>query len=243
MEIEVVKPAGREGLILAIDGLIDNAYCSELIIRLLDVWGKSRDGQTLGGVNYNAKTTADLHFSEVAFNELGIEWDETWAKLENHFAEALGLAVAIYKQEYRHLDDWLAVADTGFQVQRYSKMMGYYRPHVDSFPGSRVYDRVLGAVIYLNTVDFGGETNFPLHNAKIEARRGRIALFPATWTHPHESCVPITGDKWIISSFIVNADIEPPIRPMTMSQPEHDHHHDSEDHGHTHEPPPFVYNP
>lgn len=243
MQIEIVKPAGREGLIFVIDGLIERSKCHYLVMRLLDVWNKSHEGKTLGGVNYNAKTTSDLHFSEVAFNGLGIDWDSQWGDLEAHFAKALGLAVSIYKQEYRHLDDWLAVADTGFQVQKYEQMMGYYRPHVDSFPGSRVYDRVLGSVIYLNDVEFGGETNFPLHNVKIAPKAGRIALFPATWTHPHESCVPVTGDKWIISSFIINADIEPPIQPNEQAIPEHQHSHEHDDHSHTHEPPPFVYTP
>jgi hypothetical protein len=239
MQIEVTQPAGNEGLIFVVDGLIDPDLCDELLIRLDSVWSYSHDGKTLGGVDYGTKTTEDLHFSERAFIEAEMQWDSRWGELENHFATALGSAVAMYKQQYRHLDDWLSVADTGFQVQKYQKMFGYYRPHMDSFPGSMVHNRVLGSVTYLNTVDFGGETNFPLHNVKVQPKAGRIALFPAVWTHPHESCVPITGDKWIISSFIINADMVP---PQNFEHPEnHDHPHGEGDH--THEPPPFVYTP
>ena len=62
---------------------------------------------------------------------------------------------------------------------------------------------MLGAIIYLNTVETGGETYFREHDLKIPAKAGSIALFPAYWTHPHQGCVPISDDKWIVSTFVV----------------------------------------
>ncbi len=56
---------------------------------------------------------------------------------------------------------------------------------------------------------------------KVAPRAGRIALFPAVFTHPHESCVPITDDKWIISTFILN-----PESGSLNKIEEHPHHHD-----------------
>lgn len=233
MQIETMQPAGDCGLIMTLDGLIDESKCFNFIEKLKTVWDKSHLGKTLGGVNIESKTTEDIHVSEFAFRELGIAWDESWYSLEMHFADALISAVSIYKQNYRHLDSWIQVADTGFQVQKYSKNFGFYRPHVDSFPvlNSSINNRVLGCVIYLNDVEYGGETNFPLHSVKVKPKAGRIALFPASWTHPHESCVPITDDKWIISTFIVNdqwSNGQPP------SHPDDHTNNDSDDNVHTH---------
>jgi hypothetical protein len=95
-------------------------------------------------------------------------------------------------------------------------------------------------VIYLNDVEYGGETNFPLHEIAVTPKAGRIVFFPATWTHLHESRVPISSDKWIISSFINN------VQPMDVGsrQPIESTHHEHDDHEHDeqghHVPPPLI---
>jgi hypothetical protein len=90
-------------------------------------------------------------------------------------------------------------------------------------------------VIYLNDVEYGGETNFPLHEVAVTPKAGRIVFFPATWTHLHESRVPISSDKWIISSFINN------VQPMDVGsrKPIESTHHEHDDHEH-HEQPPLI---
>lgn len=234
MRIEVEKPAGNSGLIMVFDGLLDPSVCSELLVKLQSVWGSSHEGKTLGGVDFTVKTTEDLHISEHAFNENSLTWDNKFYELEMAVTNSLSSAIAIYKQNYRHLDNWIGIQDTGFQVQKYYKNYGYYRPHVDSFPGSNVDNRVLATVVYLNDVDYGGETNFPLHEVKVTPKAGRIVLFPAVWTHLHESCVPLTGDKWIISSFIENTNVNEIKKPVVPpnENPTHDTDH-PHDHPHT----------
>jgi hypothetical protein len=236
MQIEVSQPAGDVGLIMVFDGLIDRSNCSLILSRLQNIWHKSDAGRTIGGIDFKTKATEDIHFSRQAFSNLGIDWDDQLNALEMHFIGGLSSAIAMYKQKYRHLDTWLNIRDTGFQVQKYHKNFGFYRPHVDSFPGHSPSDRVLASVTYLNDVEYGGETNFPLHNVKVKPKAGRIVLFPATWTHLHESCVPITDDKWIISSFIINFN-DGMIPGFNMPSHNHDEHpHDDHSHNdHSHE--------
>jgi len=247
MQIQVTQPAGEAGLITVVDGLLDAEYCSRFIERLATVWDRSHQGKTLSGVNWATKTTEDIHVSEYAFRELGIEYDYKWHDLEMHFANGLISAVSMYKQQYRHLDTWTDIGDTGFQVQKYHRNFGYYRPHVDSFPShnSSVANRVLASVMYLNDVEHGGETNFPLHGVKVTPRAGRIVLFPAVWTHPHESCVPISGDKWIISTFIVNDYYDENGQAVDQSQHQEVHSNDEHFHpspGHDHDHPIVLSN-
>lgn len=231
MQIFKSLPAGKAGHIMVIDGLLEPSTCHEFVTKCESVWTASHPGKTIGGVDFRTKTTEDLHVSQMAFLEPGIPWDDNWGRLEKTISDALGTSIAIYKQEYRHLDNWIDVVDSGFQVQKYYKNFGYYRPHVDSFPGGSVGNRVLACVIYLNTVDYGGETNFPLHEVKVAPKAGRIALFPATWTHLHESCSAITGDKWIISTFICNSPITEEV-PGSQSGEEPEHQHDENTHTH-----------
>jgi len=233
MNINIDYPAGKAGLIQVVDGLLSADFCHKFLSRMHEIWSYSFPGVTLGGVSPKTKLSTDLHYSSANFNEHQREWTITDVALDKEIWDALSSAIAIYKQKYNHLDHWVNVVDSGYQVQKYDKSRGYYRHHVDCFPmhQSTVSDRVLAVVIYLADVEIGGETNFPIHEIAVTPKAGRIVLFPATWTHLHESCVPISGDKWIISSFINNGS-EPP-------EPLHDHLHD--EHGnHIEDYPPLI---
>ena len=222
MEIKVNYPAEHEGQIQVVDGLLDKETCVNFLTRMDSLWNQSFPGETLGGVFNVTKLTSDLHY-----NPTKINWTFEDSVLDKAIVTALSSAIAIYRQEYRHLQHWVDIKDSGFQVQKYDKSQGYYREHTDSFPGT-MNDRVLAAIIYFNDVEFGGETNFTVHGVKVKPVQGRICLFPAVFTHPHESCVPITGDKWIISTFIEN------VKPTKSEHHEDGHTHDENDVPHTH---------
>ena len=234
--ISVTYPAGKVGLIQVVDGLLDNEVCRNFLARVNEVWSMSSAGKTLGGVDTTTKFSEDLGYSRGALSEC---WSDVDTVLEQRICQAITSAIAIYKQEYRHLDCWTDIKDSGFQVQKYPRYKGYYRPHVDSFPMpfSVISDRVLAMVIYLNDVEYGGETNFPLHEVSVTPKPGRIVFFPATWTHLHESRVAISDDKWIISSFINNGQVN----TMDSRQPiENIHYEHSDGDDHTHESPPLI---
>ena len=230
MEIKVNYPADHAGQIQTVDGLLDRTTCRNLLTRLEQIWDKSSPGKTLGGVFPVTKLTNDLHYS----SQYQEDWTVEDVVFDTAIFTALSSAIAIYKQAYPHLNHWVDIADTGFQVQKYDKSAGYYREHTDSFPGS-VNERVLAVIIYLNDVEFGGETNFPVHGVKVKPVQGRICLFPAVFTHPHESCVPITGDKWIISSFVNH------VKPAPVEHHEDGHTHDENDAPHTHFDDAFMH--
>ena len=235
--ISVAYPAGKSGLIQVVDGLLDEEVCRSFLVRMNQLWSFSFAGETLSGVDAKTKLTEDLRYNKNLLNDC---WSDADIVLDQQICQAITSAVAIYKQEYRHLDDWGNIIDSGFQVQKYAKSYGYYRPHVDSFPMpfSSVGDRVLAMVIYLNDVDYGGETNFPLHEVAVTPKAGRIVFFPATWTHPHESRVPISGDKWIVSSFINNAEVTSNDSRQLVESIDHEHN-GCEDHTHD-DPPPLI---
>ena len=167
-------------------------------------------GPTLAGVDTGIKFTMDCDFSGSQAKDKGCD-ENTYATYEMQIRDALWASISLYIEEYAELRHSPSLWDTGYRLQHYLKGSGYYRSHHDGAPWDPEPTslRVLGAVMYLNTVERGGETGFPMHGLKVKARAGSIALFPASWTHPHQACVPISSDKWIISSFIVCNRREP----------------------------------
>lgn len=216
--MKVTFPAGRESAIGVFDNLIDPTICHDFLTTIQNHFSThSKQGRTMGGVDTHTKRSNDMTFSYPRFAELGIEWTSAMGEIDQSFFNAISSAVAYFKDEYQALNAWTNVEDTGFQVQRYEQRNGYYRPHIDSLSGTTTGNRVLAGMIYLNTVDDGGETRFPLHDISIKPIAGRVVLFPATWTHLHEGLTPLSGDKWIINTFMVNNE---------QAHNTHDDHHD-----------------
>jgi hypothetical protein len=64
-------------------------------------------------------------------------------------------------------------------------------------------NRYLVLLWYLNDVAEGGETRFPQLNVAIQARAGRLLMFPPYWMYQHEGTVPRSGDKYILSTYML----------------------------------------
>jgi len=90
---------------------------------------------------------------------------------------------------------------TGYKIQHYKKNEGYFKWHCDAVgPGG--WERQLAMIIYLNSVQEGGETSFLQQNLQLKPAEGDAVFFPPFWTHPHCGEVPKSEDKYIISTFI-----------------------------------------
>ena len=196
----LVWPAGHTGAIAYADGIFEESFCSNLIKWCLEHPERSKVGLTMGGVKLDTKVSTDWN--------LFAQDSEIENEFDSRIFEGLWGVIEIYQRTFKHLQDpenvnSFAAGDTGYQIQKYDKNVGFYTSHIDGSPWTNVASlRTLGAIIYLNTVDSGGATNFPLHNVMVDAVVGRVALFPAYWTHPHGGLMPMSSDKWIISSFI-----------------------------------------
>ena len=60
--------------------------------------------------------------------------------------------------------------------------------------------RFLSFLWYLNDVNDGGHTIF--NDMKIDARKGRLVIFPPMWMFPHMGEEPISNTKYIMSSYL-----------------------------------------
>jgi len=74
-----------------------------------------------------------------------------------------------------------------------------YHADVGDYASAR---RFLVCFFYLNDVEEGGQTAFPDYNTSIEAKKGRLAIFPPFWTHPHSGQPAISNDKYIVGTYL-----------------------------------------
>jgi hypothetical protein len=88
-------------------------------------------------------------------------------------------------------------------------IMKRYRPggqegfqlHFDSI--NHVANRYLVLLWYLNDVAEGGETRFPQLGAAVAPKAGRLIVFPPYWMYQHEGAPPVSGDKYILSTYLL----------------------------------------
>jgi hypothetical protein len=62
--------------------------------------------------------------------------------------------------------------------------------------------RFLAFLIYLNDVEEGGETIFPDIGIRMAPKAGSALVFPPLWMWRHEGCTPLSGPKYIASSYL-----------------------------------------
>lgn len=79
-----------------------------------------------------------------------------------------------------------------------------FQLHWDSI--NHVANRYLVLLWYLNDVELGGETRFPQLDVTIAARAGRLLMFPPYWMYQHEGMPPLSGDKYILSTYLLFID-------------------------------------
>jgi hypothetical protein len=83
---------------------------------------------------------------------------------------------------------------------------GYFHWHSEIYPqGERCepLHRVLLFMFYLNDVSKGGETEFYYQKRAITAKRGRMVIAPAGFTHTHRGNMPVSNDKYIATSWVL----------------------------------------
>lgn len=86
----------------------------------------------------------------------------------------------------------------------------FYQRHVDNVLLSsrraeiahRIPTRDLGIVGYLNADFTGGETYFDRQQVTVKPQQGAVVVFPAYYTHPHQSLPVQSGVKYALTTWL-----------------------------------------
>ncbi|MDX1569385.1 MAG: 2OG-Fe(II) oxygenase [Xanthomonadales bacterium] len=226
-----MKKATDNDFIRTIDEALEPEFCAEIIDRF-EASDQTEPGRTGGGVDRDKKHSLDLtitghaDWKSVCDRVLANSFEHVtdyWCKYYFGLIGALGLTVAdpetgqpvnLSHKNFDRAGKPQARALVGhlyrpgpFIVQKYDQGVGGY-PHWHSeiYPRDASCEhlhRVLLFMYYLNDVAEGGETEFFYQQRSIRPRRGRMVIAPAGFTHTHRGLTPRSGDKYILTSWIL----------------------------------------
>ena len=99
---------------------------------------------------------------------------------------------------FRYLDDYGRRYDVSFSAMENVNINRYgpgeqYHAHSDAGPG---HNREISALVYLNDVAEGGQTEFIHHGVSVFPRAGRLVIFPSNYAYAHAAHPPISGVKY-----------------------------------------------
>ena len=93
-----------------------------------------------------------------------------------------------------------------FRIKRYDPARSdQFREHVDAYNLVSAR-RFLVCFWYLNDVEDGGETVFSRLRIQVRPRAGRVVMFPPFWMYEHAGLPPVSGPKYIISTYFLFAE-------------------------------------
>jgi hypothetical protein len=187
-----VVPAAE--CIFNVKGLISKDLC-RTIIETYQRDPRKRPGGILNGdgekrLQDEVKVSTDLEIIK------GWPWTAVYGELNQAVRSAIQDVVA----QFPSLQIW-PLWWTGYKIQHYKKNEGHFKWHFDAL-GPGTWDRQLAVILYLNSVEDGGETCFHRQNLKVRPIAGDALVFPTFWTHTHCGEIPRSEDKYIISSFV-----------------------------------------
>jgi hypothetical protein len=186
-------------------GLVTPEVCRDIIARF-DTSPRRYAGRVIGYAGL--KRCSELAIAP----QLTPDWP---ASINEALNKAVGDAFRSYVVDvpsFRYMDPVVRnnAVSTAHQLQRYE-------------PGAKTFDdggegfgwhidagmlvsctRYLAVIVYLNTVEDGGETEFQVQGLKIKPDKGAVLLFPPTFEYPHRGCTPRSGPKYIATSFFVH---------------------------------------
>jgi len=88
------------------------------------------------------------------------------------------------------------------RIKRYVPDTGEtFQLHFDSI--GEVANRYLVFLWYLNDVAKGGETGFSGLDMEVSPKAGRLLMFPPYWMYQHTGRPPISGEKFILSTYML----------------------------------------
>jgi hypothetical protein len=186
--------SAKSDSIFHVKDLVSQGLCH----RCIDLY--EHDPRKHAGYTTSAGGEKQLEVEVKVSTDLAVETGGVWTPIFLELHSAVTAVVQNIAARFSALQA-APLQCTGYKIQHYKRNEGHFKWHFDALgPGG--WDRQLAVIIYLNSVEDGGETCFYRQDLKVRPVAGSALFFPPFWTHMHCGEVPRSGDKYIISSFI-----------------------------------------
>jgi hypothetical protein len=129
-------------------------------------------------------------------------------KYEDEIINAVRIAWQDYNLEYDITTNHFSrVFDKGWKIQRSETGGGFHSWHYEQGPGVSK-GRFAVWMIYLNTVEQGGKTQFLNQKLDVKPEEGTLLIWPAAYTHIHRAAPDLVGKKYIATGWFKYPDRE-----------------------------------
>ena len=200
-----MKKVVKDPYIWEVPNSLTDEFCDNLVKKFEEDPTDSRYvGVTGNGLDPEMKVTFDLVISN----------NHAWIDEDHFFCEKVGKLTNDYikyiQETVPDVDITNGITqlnDSGYHIQKYEPNKGFYTWHNDFHFDADRGQRFLTFIWYLNTVDEGGETEFT-NGVKVKPEKGKVVMFPATWTYTHRGCIPYSNEKYILTGWIYNGWVD-----------------------------------
>lgn len=174
------------------DDAIDTDFCQRMI----------ESFQSLARFHARNGRGAMTQLEESAWTELNVT-KVADASFEQYFREQVIRYLALYNERVAlTLPVPPRTRMENLRIKRYSVAAGdKFQPHFDAL--DYCSNRYMVFLWYLNDVLEGGETEFCDLGLRIQARQGRLLMFPPYWMFQHAGLPPRSNDKYMISTYLL----------------------------------------
>ena len=131
---------------------------------------------------------------------LNLWWEDLKTLIANfdiakrHYIDNVGFLEAYGQDELSY---------TQIKIQKTLPTQGYHRWHLEHSKGFECEPRALAFTVYLNDIEEGGETEFLHFSKRVKPKTGRIVIWPAGFPYVHRGNPPLSGVKYILTSWMM----------------------------------------
>ena len=167
-------------------GVWDNVVMDDFCEHLINVYDNS---DFIVGRNYS--NVQDTQVDIKAF----------MPNLSQHIMTAVRLCLNNYLDWYPFLQEW-NFHSTVCLLQKTKPTQGYHGFHSETLEKC-FSNRTLAWMVYFNDVKEGGETEFLYQRQIIKPKKGRVVIFPGSFTHMHRGNPPYQN-KYIATGWLAS---------------------------------------
>ena len=184
-------------------GIYDNYVTKEECNRAIEFYeNQNKFNKTLNRMSFENASTLTKQDQQLFLypNELNVWWEELKSMIVNydlafnHYLKNTGAGSAYDNVQFHF---------TSLKIQKTLPTEGYHVWHIEHGKGFNDSARAFVFSIYLNDVEEGGETEFLNFSKRVKPKSGRIVIWPAGFPYVHRGNPPLSGEKYILTSWMM----------------------------------------
>jgi hypothetical protein len=185
-------------------GIYDNYITDQECNKAIQLYeNQNKFNNTVNRIGFEQSSI--LHKQDQQFFANSSNVDVWWENLKtmmhnynlafNHYSKNVGAREAFGNVE--------AFNFTCLKIQKTLPTEGYHVWHLEHGKGYENEARAFVFSIYLNDVEDGGETEFLHFSKRVKPKKGRIVIWPASFPYVHRGNPPLSGEKYILTSWMM----------------------------------------